>query len=117
MRIADLVENGAALTPTIVVDEITAKVINLYEQIYGMPNPQPETHVVVLQLANGQGFALPMTKLPTILNLESTAVRSIPSDYRDLYMLDLASHITLLQQNNEEITVFVIDPEKLSLLE
>jgi hypothetical protein len=117
MRIADVVDEGVALPATIAVEDITAKVINLYEQIYGVPNPLPDTHLVALQLASGQGFALPMAKLPTILNLEATAIKSIPADYRDLYRLDLASHISLLPQGKEEITVFVIDPEKLSFLE
>jgi hypothetical protein len=116
MRTADVLSPGKSLPQYIQVDDLATKVINLYEQIYGSMNPDPESHLVALEMPDGQGFSIPLTKLPTILDIDTTTIRSIPADYRDLYLLDVASHITLLQQGKTEITVFLIDPEKLRSL-
>jgi hypothetical protein len=117
MRLSDVLVEGEPLPATLDIDDLHTTVIDLYEQIYGVPNSQPDSHIVALQLADGTGYSLPMSKLPAIVNLDATLVKPIPTDYRNLYMLDIASHITLLRQGKEEITIFVIDPEKLGLLD
>jgi hypothetical protein len=116
MRIADLMLETEVLPPIVEIDDLSAQVVHLYEHIYGIANPEGNSHLVAIQLENGQGFALPMTRLPIILNLETEAIKPIPIEYRDLYTLEIASHITQLKQGKTNITIFILAMEKLEEL-
>jgi hypothetical protein len=95
------------------VDNFSAQVFRLYEHIYDEPNPEPESHGVVLYLSPIHIVALTMTRVPTIVNLPKAALEPIAVDYRDLFMLDIASHITLMERPTDDVTVFVLDLDKL----
>lgn len=95
------------------IDNFSAQVCRLYEHIYGEPNPQPETHGVVLHLSPTEILTVPMVQLPTIANLSESTLQPIAADYRDLFMLEVASHITLLPEAESDTTVFLLDVDKL----
>ncbi|MBE9029289.1 hypothetical protein IQ266_05875 [filamentous cyanobacterium LEGE 11480] len=95
------------------VDNFSVQICRLYEHIYDHPNPQPETHGVVLHLSPTQILAVPMPQLPTIINLPKAELQPIGADYRDLFRLEVASHITLMPETDTERTVFLLDMDKL----
>ncbi len=95
------------------VDNFSAQIFRLYEHIYDQPNPDPESHGVVLHLSPTHIVALTMTQVPAIVNLPKAALEPISANYRDLFKLDIASHITLMERPTEDVTVFLLDMEKL----
>jgi hypothetical protein len=95
------------------VDNFSAQIFRLYEHIYDQPNPDPESHCVVLHLSPTHIVAMTMTQVPAIVNLPKAALEPISADYRDLFRLDIASHITLMERPTEDVTVFILDMEKL----
>jgi chemotaxis signal transduction protein len=117
-KIVRLSEEDAQLATgdRIQIDNFSAQIFRLYEHIYDEPNPQPESHCVVLHLSPTQIVAITMTQVPTIVNLPKAALEPISADYRDLYRLDIASHITLMERPTEDVTVFILDMSKLIAL-
>jgi hypothetical protein len=96
------------------VDNFSAELFQLYEHIYDQPSPEPASHAVVLHLSPTQIVAIPMMQVPTIVNLPKADLMPIADDYRHLFMLEIASHITLLSQAEVDMTVFVLDTAKLA---
>jgi chemotaxis signal transduction protein len=117
-KIVRLSEEDAQLVTgdRIQIDNFSAQIFRLYEHIYDEPNPQPESHCVVLHLSPTQIVAITMTQVPTIINLPKAALEPISAEYRDLYRLDIASHITLMERPTEDVTVFILDMSKLIAL-
>jgi hypothetical protein len=95
------------------VDNFSAQIFRLYEHIYDEPNPDLESHCVVLHLSPTQIVALTMSQVPAIVNLPKAALEPISADYRDLYMINIASHITLMERATDDVTVFVLAMDKL----
>jgi hypothetical protein len=95
------------------VDNFSAEVFRLYEHIYDQPSPEPASHAVVLYLSPTQIVAIPTTQVPTIVDLPKADFAPIADDYRHLFMLEIASHITLLSREAIDMTVFVLDTGKL----
>jgi chemotaxis signal transduction protein len=114
-KIVRLSEEEAQLATgdRIQVDNFSAQIFRLYEHIYDEPNPQPESHCVILHLSPTHIVAITMTQVPAIVNLPKVALEPISADYRELYMLNIASHITLMERPTEDVTVFILDMEKL----
>jgi hypothetical protein len=113
VRLSDLLQPGEALPETITIDHWSPKVFDLHQHIYGNPPQTPDTHIVVVELAPGEVFAVPMAQLPTIIKLETAQLKPIPNSYRDLYLLEIASHITVLMNDDEAVSVFLVDGDKL----
>jgi hypothetical protein len=113
IRLSDLLAAGQSLKQEIQIDHWTAQIFDLHEYVYGKPAQQGDSHLVVLELSDGKVLGIPMSQLPTITNLETSTLKPIPSNYRDLYNLEIASHISIMPQGQStEATIFLVDGEK-----
>lgn len=90
-----------------------AIVIDLHQKIYACPNPQRETHLVVIQAHSDRLFGIPATTLPTLMHLPQAELKAIPADYRNADTLGIASHLVTLAKDNQSQTIFLLDPAKL----
>lgn len=113
---------GLKMGDRVQIDRFSAQICRLYEHIYGVPNPEPESHGVVVHLSPTEILVIPMVQVPTIVDLPQVALQPILSDYRDLFMLEVASHIAALPQTDTDAqvaadandkTVFLLDTAKL----
>lgn len=90
-----------------------AIVIDLHQKIYGCPNPQPESHLVITQASDHQLYGIPVTMLPTLIRVAVSSLHPLPTEYRDRDTLGIASHITTLSQGTAIQTLFLLDPAQL----
>ena len=54
-----------------------------------------------------------MPQTPTLLELPLAQIRTLPNSYRFADTLDVASHVTRVQQAEEWLTVFILDVDRL----
>lgn len=115
IRLSDLVAAGQSLKQQIQLDHWTVEIFDLHAYIYGSDAPHADSHLVVLELNDGRVLGIPMAQLPTITNLDSAMLKPIPSSYRDLYNLEIASHISIMAQGTQAgASVFLVDGDKLA---
>jgi purine-binding chemotaxis protein CheW len=70
------------------------------------------SHVIVVQ-SQGEALGLLVKQAPTLMNLARDRVRVLPASYRKTDTLGFCSHVAVLQEEKETITVFLLDVEQL----
>jgi chemotaxis signal transduction protein len=109
-----------------------AIVIDLHQRIYGHPNLQPESHLVIAKSVMAKSvitelepqlYGILVATLPTMMAIGVSALRPLPAEYRDRDPLGIASHIATIQQHaapqnvapqsTGSKTLFLLDPMRL----
>ncbi|OLP16313.1 hypothetical protein BST81_22220 [Leptolyngbya sp. 'hensonii'] len=88
-------------------------IVDLHQQIFGVPNPQPEIYVVVVRATNQQLYGIPTPTLPGLQELPLESLNPLPPDYRARDTLGIASHTVSTQSAQEAQTLFLLDPDRL----
>ncbi len=70
------------------------------------------SHLIVVQ-SQQEALGLLVKKAPTLMNLPRDRVRVLPASYRKTDTLGFCSHVAVLQEEKETITVFLLDVEQL----
>lgn len=88
-------------------------VVDLSHEIFGSSSTNPGRYLVVMQGDRQEFFGVPVPGLPTMKDVAVSAVRPIPSDYRDRDALGIASHMVQVQSGEETQTAFLLSTAKL----
>lgn len=90
-------------------------VIDLHKRLFKVS--QPEVHgrqfLIMAQNRIQEGFCILVPQTPTLLELPLAQIRTLPNSYRFADTLDVASHVTRVQQAEEWLTVFILDVDRL----
>ncbi|MFB6275372.1 MAG: chemotaxis protein CheW [Halothece sp.] len=70
------------------------------------------SHIIVVQ-SNSEVLGLLVKQAPALMNLPRDRVRVLPSSYRKADTLSFCSHVAVLEQQEQTVTVFLLDVEKL----
>lgn len=70
------------------------------------------SHVIVVQ-SQAEVLGLLVKQAPTLMNLARDRVRVLPASYRKTDTLGFCSHVAVLQEEKETMTVFLLDVEQL----
>lgn len=70
------------------------------------------SHIIVVQ-SDTEVLGLLVKQAPTLMNLERDRVRVLPASYRQADTLGFCSHVAVLEQEEETITIFLLDVERL----
>jgi purine-binding chemotaxis protein CheW len=75
---------------------------------------EQETYLVIAQNTMNEEFGIIVTETPTIIDVPLSEVRMLPPSYRHSDTLEIASHVTVIpQENQENLTIFIIDCDQL----
>lgn len=88
-------------------------VVDLSHEIFGSSSTSPGRYLVVMQADRQEFFGVPVPSLPTMKDIPVSAVRPIPSDYRDRDALGIASHMVQVPSGAEVQTAFLLATSKL----
>jgi purine-binding chemotaxis protein CheW len=88
-------------------------VIDLSHEIFGTASTNPGRYLVVMQGDRQELFGVPVPGLPTMRDVAVSAVRPIPSDYRDRDALGIASHMVQVPSGEATQTAFLLSTDKL----
>lgn len=94
--------------------EIT--VIDLHQRLFHSSQPRPSQTGGYLLLAKNsveEVFGIVVGQTPTLLDVSLSQIRVLPESYRQADTLKIATHVILLTQGEEKLTVFLLDPDEL----
>jgi chemotaxis signal transduction protein len=98
------------------IDDREVTVIDLHKRLYKVSQPMGSDSRGYLILSRnnlGEPFAIWVAKTPTLQDVLMSKVRALPESYRRSDTLEIASHVTVIQQKDESVTVFLLDVDRL----
>lgn len=100
---------------TIENKEIT--VINLYKKLFNESQSldgQEKKYLLLVYNSFGETFGIIITQAPSLYDIDMKDIRVLPPSYRRADTLKIASHVTIIHQEEaEDKTIFILDPDEL----
>ncbi|MBR8826468.1 MAG: chemotaxis protein CheW [Gomphosphaeria aponina SAG 52.96 = DSM 107014] len=94
--------------------EIT--VIDLHKRLFSTSQPIPseaKTYLILAKNSSGEQFGIIVNQTPSLVDVPLSSVRVLPESYRRADTLKIASHVTVVSQETEEKTIFILDTDQL----
>lgn len=113
IRMPEVYKSGQKTLGLAQFDHQEAIIIDLHQQIYGCPNPEPERYVIVVQATGDRLFGIPVTTLPIMRAVPEASLKPLPPDYRQHDTLGIASHLITLETGPDQQTMFLLDPARM----
>jgi purine-binding chemotaxis protein CheW len=91
--------------------EIT--VIDLHRKLFHGDRSYQEGYLMILQNSRGESFGILVEDTPSLLEIPLSNLRLLPESYRHGDTLAIASHVTVVEQDQEKITIFLLDIDQI----
>lgn len=98
------------------IDDREITVIDLHKRLYHVSQPMPagsRGYLVLSRNNLGESFAILVAQTPALQDISMSQIRALPESYRRSDTLEIASHVTVVKQKNESMTVFLLDVDRL----
>ncbi len=71
-------------------------------------------YFVITKDIMGESIGILVTKMPTLIDVSLSEIRLLPNSYRHSDTLEIASHVTIIfQENTASVTIFILDLDRL----
>ncbi len=98
-------------------DDQEITVIDLHKRLFNTPQSFNETEKKYLLLALNsinETFGVVIKETPSLYDVNLSNIRVLPASYRQADTLKIASHVTVIpQENQQDLTIFILDPDEL----
>ena len=95
------------------LDNKDIAIIDLHQKLFNTSLPrlsEDEGYFIISKNITGESLGIMVSKPPALVNIATTQIRLIPDTYRRSDTLKIASHVTVITQENETSkTVFILD--------
>lgn len=93
--------------------EITA--VDLHKRLFKVSQAQNQGRQFLILVQNSvhELLGILVSQTPTLIDIPLSQIRTLPSSYRLADTLEMASHVTRVQQLEEWLTVFILDVDRL----
>jgi chemotaxis signal transduction protein len=95
--------------------EIT--VIDLHQKLFKKPQTftsKDKKYLLLAQSSTTETFGIVVNNSPELYDIPSELIRALPESYRRADTLKIASHVFIVDQNEEtEKAIFILDPDEL----
>ena len=90
-------------------------VIDLHQKLFGASLSQSETegYFIISKKVRIEPLAIAVTQSPNLVNIPLDRIRLLPDSYRRADTLEIASHVTVISQEEQTTTIFILDLERL----
>ncbi|MDJ0729857.1 MAG: chemotaxis protein CheW [Crocosphaera sp.] len=107
--------SGTTAVGLIHIDEMELTAIDLHKRLFRVPQPPREGRQFLILAKNSidELFAILVSQTPSMLELPLSQIRTLPDSYRRGDTLEIASHVTRVQENNQLLTIFILDVDRL----
>ena len=96
-------------------EEVT--VIDLHKKLFNQGpklSSDDKKYLLLAQNSANETFAILIKNSPELYDVNSSLIRALPESYRRADTLKIASHVFMVNQNEEtEKTIFILDPDEL----
>ena len=94
------------------LNEQQVTVIDLHRRVFQAAQPSnyfTDGYLVVVKNAKNEFCGVAVEKTPVLMDVPLSRIRVLPESYRRLDTLDIASHVAVIPQETETLTVFLLD--------
>lgn len=64
---------------------------------------------------SGERYGIPVAEAPSLVEVPLERVRRLPESYRRKVRLGIATHIVMVEENEQPLTIFLVDLDQLAL--
>ncbi len=110
-----LAGSGTTATGIVHLEEHDITAIDLYKRLFKTPPPNTEQNAFLILAKNSidELFGIAIGQTPSLIDVLLSQIRVLPDSYRRTDTLEIATHVTRLQQQERSLTVFVLDTDQL----
>ncbi|MGB3495542.1 MAG: chemotaxis protein CheW [Elainellaceae cyanobacterium] len=69
-------------------------------------------YLIIAQSSSEELIGIPVNDAPILMEVPISQIRELPESYRRAEQLNMASHVTLIAQESEPMTVFLMDIDR-----
>ncbi|EAZ92353.1 chemotaxis protein CheW [Crocosphaera chwakensis] len=97
------------------VDEMEITAIDLHKRLFNISQPPMSGRQFLILAKNSidELFGILVPQTPSLVELPLSQIRTLPNSYRSGDTLEIASHVTRVQENEQLLTVFILDVDRL----
>ncbi len=92
-------------------------VVNLHQKLFKISLPeisQTQGYFIISKDVGGEPLGILVLEPPALIDIPTAQIRLIPESYRHADTLEIASHVTVIsQEDNTNKTIFILDLTKL----
>ncbi|BFM39000.1 chemotaxis protein CheW [Synechocystis sp. LKSZ1] len=108
--------SGTTATGIIHLEDRSVTVIDLGQRLLHrsqLPSAVTKQFLILAKNRLGEEFALVVPETPTLIDVAVEQMRILPDSYRQNDTLNCASHVMVIPQPGQSLTVFLLDPDAL----
>lgn len=107
--------SGTTAVGLISIDDMELTAIDLHKRLFKVPQPlnQGRQFLILAKNSIEELFGILVPQTPSMLDLPVSQIRMLPDSYRREDTLEIASHVTRVQENEQLVTVFILDVDRL----
>ena len=90
-------------------------VVDLHQKLFGVSLSQNETegYFIITKNVREEALGIAVAQSPNLINVPLDRIRLLPDSYRRADTLEIASHVTVISQEEQTTTIFILDLERL----
>ncbi|NEQ50035.1 MAG: chemotaxis protein CheW [Leptolyngbya sp. SIO3F4] len=88
-------------------------VVDLHHQLFQVSNSDDHGYFVIIKSKTSALIAIPVTTSPSLIDVPQEDFKILPNSYRHTKTLHFASHVAIVSNEDETLTVFVLDENAL----
>ncbi|MBT9315442.1 chemotaxis protein CheW [Leptothoe spongobia] len=105
--------SGLGLTGMIHLDGQDVIVVDLHRKLFQVPISEKQGYFVIVKNQAADLIAIPVATSPNLMDVLREQVRILPEAYRQSDTLDLVSHVAVVPDGEQTLTIFVLDENTL----
>ncbi|MBE9067839.1 chemotaxis protein CheW [Leptolyngbya cf. ectocarpi LEGE 11479] len=95
------------------IDGHTVVVMDLHRKLFNVPITGEPGYFVIINSHGENLVAIPVTAAPNLMDVQREQIRLLPQTYRQSDTLGIASHVTVVPNGEESLTLFILDENAL----
>ncbi|NJK49757.1 CheW domain-containing protein [Candidatus Gracilibacteria bacterium] len=98
------------------IDDREITVVDLHKRLFNVSQPMPSHsrgYLVIARNSVGETFGILVSKAPSLQDIPISQIRTLPESYRRSDTLEIASHVTVISQQEGSLTVFILDVDRI----
>jgi chemotaxis signal transduction protein len=91
-------------------------VVDLHKKLFKIKQNDDfnfKNYLILARNSNKEQFGIIVDRTPSLIEVPMPQIRVLPESYRRSDTLEIASHVTIINQNDESLTVFLLDADRL----
>lgn len=98
------------------VGELEVTVIDLHRQLFQssiINETAKKGYLLILHSKSSDLYGIPVASVPVLMDLSLASIRVLPESYRSGDILQMATHVCYLPEEEPPLTIFLVNPEQM----